>query len=55
LLDANLFMHLDDVRETAYWWQIDYNKQRPHHALGGIPPVAYRIKNAENSTNEPTA
>jgi len=37
LLDANLFMRLDDVRETAYWWQIDYNKQRPHHAFGRHP------------------
>ena len=55
LLDANLFMRLDDVREAVYWWQIEYNEQRPHDALGGIPPVAYRIKNAENSTYELSA
>lgn len=55
LLDANLFMRLDDVREAVYWWQIEYNEQRPHDALGGIPPTAYRIKNAGNSTYELSA
>jgi putative transposase len=55
LLDANLFLRLDDVREAVYWWQIEYNEQRPHDALGGIPPVAYRIKNAGNSTYELSA
>ena len=55
LLDANLFMRLDDVREAVYWWQIEYNEQRPHNALGGIPPAAYRIKNAENSTYDLSA
>jgi putative transposase len=24
LLDANLFVRLDDVREAVYWWQIEY-------------------------------
>lgn len=55
LLDANLFLRLDDVREAAYWWQIEYNEQRPHDALGGIPPAAYRIENAGNSTYELSA
>ena len=55
LLDANLFMRLDDVREAVYWWQIEYNEQRPHDALGGIPPVTYRIRNAGNSTYELSA
>ena len=45
-------MRLEDVREAVYWWQIEYNEQRPHDALGGIPPAIYRIKNAENSTFE---
>ncbi len=43
------------VREAVYWWQIEYNEQCPHDALDGIPPVAYRIKNAENSTYELSA
>ena len=50
LLDAHLFMRLEDVREAVYWWQIEYNEQRPHDALGEIPPVTYRIKHTENST-----
>jgi putative transposase len=55
LLDATLFMRMDDVREAVYWWQIEYNEQRPHDALGGIPPVTYRIINAGNSTYELSA
>ncbi len=55
LLDANLFIRLDDVREAVYWWHIECKEQRPHDALSGIPPTAYRIKNAENSTYELSA
>jgi hypothetical protein len=25
-------MRLEDVREAVYWWQIEYNEQRPHDA-----------------------
>ena len=49
---TNLFMRLDDVREVVYWWQVEYNEQRPRDALGGIPSVTYRIRNAGNSTYE---
>ena len=52
LLDANLFIRLDDMREAVYWWQIEYNEQRPHDALGGVPPARYRIRNARNTTYE---
>lgn len=52
LLDAQLFTRLDDVREAVYWWMIEYNEERPHDSLGGIPPLKYRIQNAENSTYE---
>jgi transposase InsO family protein len=55
LLDTNLFMRLDDVRRAVYWWQVEYNEQRPHDALGGIPPVTYRIRNAGDSTYELSA
>jgi hypothetical protein len=34
-------------------WMIEYNEQRPHDALGKIPPAAFRKKvEAENSTYE---
>jgi putative transposase len=29
LLDLYLFHDLDEVRETTYWWMIEYNEQRP--------------------------
>jgi putative transposase len=46
LLDANLLMRLDDVREAVCRWQLVYNERGPHAALGDIPPSANRIKSA---------
>ena len=40
---------LNEVRETTYWWKIEYNEQRPHDALGDLRPVEYLSKNAGNS------
>lgn len=42
VLDAHLFEDLDDVRELSWKWQIQYNEERPHDALGGLPPSVYR-------------
>ena len=30
VLNQHLFVRLDDVREVAHWWMIEYNEQRPH-------------------------
>ena len=39
LLNAYLFQTLDEVREKAEEWRIDYNQNRPHAPLGYVPPA----------------
>lgn len=41
LLDAYLFYTLNEVRIMAEEWQQDYNNERPHDALGNVPPVFF--------------
>lgn len=41
LLDAYLFYTLNEVRVMAEEWQRDYNTERPHEALGFVPPAEY--------------
>lgn len=53
VLSSYLFDDLDQVRQLTWEWMISYNEERPHDALGGLPPVAFREKTeAENSTLE---
>jgi putative transposase len=50
VLNTYLFTSLDQVRDIAWAWMIDYNEQRPHDALNGMTPTAFREKiTAENS------
>jgi transposase InsO family protein len=51
LLDQHLFARLDDVREAAWWWMLDYNEERPHDALGGMTPAERKAQAAESSRN----
>src|SRR3546814_8128204 len=54
VLDQHLFARLDDVREAAYWWMLEYKEERPHDSLGDLTPVEYR-KAAEGSTSKLSA
>lgn len=51
LLDQHLFVRLEDVREAAYWWRLEYNEVRPHDSLGDLTPSEY-AKVAGNSSYE---
>lgn len=53
VLDLYLFENLDEVREISYEWLCQYNEQRPHDALGGLPPSVYRqVVETKTSTSE---
>ena len=55
VLDQHLFVRLDDVREAAWWWMLEYNEDRPHDSLDGMTPIEFRQHNAESSTLELSA
>jgi putative transposase len=55
VLDQHLFLRLEDVREAAHWWTIEYNEQRPHESLGDLTPSEYRQQTARSSTFEVSA
>ena len=42
VLDMYLFRRLDEVRKVTTEWMYEYNNERPHKALGGIPPRAFK-------------
>ena len=42
VLNAHLFGSLSEVRELAWEWMIRYNEERPHAALGNLPPSRFR-------------
>lgn len=51
VLDAWVFRSIAEVQEISDQWLDDYNDNRPHDGLGGIPPAQYlpRPKTAESS------
>jgi putative transposase len=53
VLDAHIFENLEQVRDIAWEWIQQYNEERPHDALGRIPPSVFRRRiTAGNSTLE---
>ena len=52
VLNLDRFRSLDEVREITGRWLMAYNDQRPHDALGGLPPSLYAKQVAGNSTSK---
>lgn len=54
VLDSWLFTSLDEVREITHQWLQSYNEERPHDALGHLPPAVFReqLLAGKNSTSE---
>ena len=48
VLNLYLFRRLDDVREITSRWLVEYNEQRPHDALGELPPRDYAHRMPES-------
>ena len=46
VLDMYFFRSLEEARNLSTSWMIDYNDNRPHKALGGIPPRAFALRNS---------
>ena len=41
LLNAEIFLDLEDARSLSRRWRDEYNHHRPHSSLGYVPPAAY--------------
>lgn len=55
VLNAHLFASLSEVREIVHEWMIAYNEERPHDALGNLPPCRFRQQQQANQNHQPTA
>jgi putative transposase len=40
-LNESWFLSLEDAREKIETWRLDYNRERPHSALGNLAPLEY--------------
>jgi len=49
VLDAHLFASLTEVREIVHQWMIAYNEERPHDALGNLPPALFKQQTQTNA------
>ena len=41
LLNAEIFLDLEDARSLSRRWRDEYNHHRPHSSLGYVPPAVY--------------
>jgi putative transposase len=50
VLDAYVFESLDQVREISAAWMREYNAERPHDTLDGMPPSVFRAHQTVGSS-----
>lgn len=50
VLDAYVFESLDQVREISAVWMREYNEERPHDTLDGMPPSVFRAHQTVGSS-----
>ncbi len=50
VLDRYVFNTLSEVRGMAEDWRHRYNHQRPHRALGGLPPIRYALAQSTSTS-----
>jgi putative transposase len=50
VLDRYIFNNMNEVRQMLEDWRHRYNHQRPHSALGGVPPARYAMANSHSSS-----
>jgi len=50
VLNKYIFESIDQVREQTQIWVDDYNHNRPHNALGNLPPVKYAEINSSGAS-----
>ena len=41
VLEAYLFGSVEEAQDLSDQWLADYNENRPHDALGGLPPAHF--------------
>ncbi len=47
-LNLHWFLDQEDARVTIEEWRADYNRDRPHSALGYLTPLEYRLHMGRN-------
>ena len=48
-LNLNWFWSVSNARQIVEAWRLDYNRVRPHSALGGLSPETYRLGITESA------
>ena len=48
LLNAYMFYSMKEVKIMTEEWRADYNRERPHKALGYLSPVKYAEQRSMN-------